>query len=256
MDGHRRPGERPFVRRSRPPIIEPRTSESDVKWLLLLLLAGALVGAGLFLPLGAWALAFVEWVREAGPLGLAAFVVAYVAATVLFLPGSALTLAAGFLWGPVGGLLVASPTSVLAASVAFLVGRTVAREAVAKRLGANERFAAIDRAIAREGGRFVLLLRLSPVFPFNLLNYALGLTSVPFGRYVLASFVGMLPGTFLFTYLGSLVTSAAELLAGRRPAAGAAGTALYWGGLAATVVATVLVTRAARRELAKSLAAG
>jgi uncharacterized membrane protein YdjX (TVP38/TMEM64 family) len=111
----------------------------------------------------------------------------------------------------------------------------------------------VDAAVAGQGFKVVLLLRLSPLFPFNLLNYALGLTRVRPRDYMLASLLGMLPGTVLYVYLGSLVTSVAQLTRGQRPEAGLSGQLLFWGGLAATVLVTVYVTRLARRALDATL---
>lgn len=215
--------------------------------------AGSVVLGFLVLPWSQWALLLVEWIRGAGALGVGVYAVAYAAATLLLLPGSILTLGAGFAYGPLWGTLLVSPVSVLAATLAFLLGRGILREWVSRRVEAYPRFKAIDEAIGESGFKIVLLLRLSPVFPFNLLNYALGLTRVSLRDYVLASFPGMLPGTFLYVYLGSLVTNATGLLSGKRPAAGAWGQALYWGGLAATLLVTILITRLARKALDKAL---
>lgn len=202
-----------------------------------------------FVPVGQTLLGLVAWMRNAGLAGIAVFALVYVVATVLMLPGSILTLGAGFAYGPVAGLLVASPASMLAAAVAFTLGRTVARGWVSRRVAANRKLAAIDEAVAQGGFKMVLLLRLSPIVPFNLLNYALGLTRMSLGRYVLASFIGMLPGTFLYVYLGSLVTSASQLLTAGATEKPPWAQALYWGGLLATVVVTVLITQRARRAL-------
>jgi pyruvate/2-oxoglutarate dehydrogenase complex dihydrolipoamide dehydrogenase (E3) component/uncharacterized membrane protein YdjX (TVP38/TMEM64 family) len=200
------------------------------------------------LPVDRWLLAFVTWVREAGASGAAVFVAAYVAACVLFLPGSILTLGAGFAYGVAAGTPLVWVAANLGAALAFVLGRTVARDAIAARVTRNPRFAAIDRAVGEQGLRIVLLTRLSPVFPFNLLNYAFGVTRVSFRDYVLGSLIGMLPGTVMYVYLGSLVTSLAELSSGR--GGGAAQQAFYFMGLAATVGVTVYVTRVARRALA------
>jgi uncharacterized membrane protein YdjX (TVP38/TMEM64 family) len=116
-----------------------------------------------------------------------------------------------------------------------------------------ERFGAVDAAVGREGFKIVMLLRLSPLFPFTLLNYALGLTRVRARDFVVASWIGMLPGTFLYVYLGSLLTSATELAAGGTPSSAPAGRLLYWGGLIATVLVAVFVTRIARNALSQSL---
>jgi len=223
---------------------------------LLLLAAGAAVVAALFvLPVGAWVAAISEWAREAGAAGALAFGAAYAAAVVLFLPGSAFTLAAGLVWGPIVGVAVAWPAASAGAALSFLAGRTVARGAVSRAVARRPRLAAVEEAIARDGFRLVFLLRLSPVFPFNLVNYAAAITPVRFRDFALATAIGILPGSFLYAYLGSVLGSAAALAAGERPDAGAAGQILFWGGLAATVVVTTLVTRTARRALARSLPA-
>jgi uncharacterized membrane protein YdjX (TVP38/TMEM64 family) len=219
------------------------------------LLVSAAAAALVFAPLNLWLPALATWVRDEGPVGMLAYAAAYVAAALLMLPGSVMTLGAGFAYGPVVGTLLASPVSVLAATLAFLLGRTVARDSVGRRIARHPRFAAVEQAISEDGFRTVLLLRLSPLFPFNLLNYSLGLTRVRLRDFVLASALGMLPGTVLFVYLGSLVTTASELVSGTRPAAGLVGQALYVAGFVATVAATALITRAARRGLDSRLAA-
>jgi uncharacterized membrane protein YdjX (TVP38/TMEM64 family) len=136
----------------------------------------------------------------------------------------------------------------LGACAAFLLSRTVARRAIERRIASSPRFAAIDRAIAREGRKIVTLLRLSPVFPFNLLNYALGLTQVRFVDYLLAM-VGILPGTILYVYTGKLAGDVAVLASGSSTPRGAGYYIVLGLGLLATVVVTTLVTRTARRAL-------
>ena len=224
------------------------------RWIPLAALAVGLVVAALTLPVNDWVLGLVEWVRAAGAAGVAVYAAVYVAATLLLLPGSVLTAGAGFAYGPLWGTLLVSPVSVLAASLAFVLGSTVARGWVARRMSAAPRFAAVDEAIGESGFKIVLLLRLSPLVPLNLLNYGLGLTRVRFRDYVLGSFLGMLPGTALYVYLGSLVTSASELLSGRSSEPTATGQALYWVGLVATLGVTVLVTRIAKRALDRAIA--
>ena len=213
----------------------------------------AIVAAVILLPVNEWLLALVERIRAMGGVGAAVFVVAYVAATVLLLPGSILTLGAGFAYGPVYGTLLVMLASNVGATLAFLLGRTVLRGWVARRIAGDARFSAVDAAVGAQGFRVVLLLRLSPLFPFNLLNYALGLTRVRLRDYVLASLLGMFPGTLLYVYLGSLVTSVTQLTSGQRPDSGPWGRVLFWGGLVATVAVTVLITRIARRALDSAL---
>jgi uncharacterized membrane protein YdjX (TVP38/TMEM64 family) len=210
----------------------------------------ALAVAAALLPVGHWASGFVERMRHAGAAGIALFGAIYLIAPLLLLPASVFTLGAGFLYGPLWGTLLVSPLSVAAAASAFLLGRTLARRVVKRRIAGDARFAAIDHAVGESGFRIVLLLRLSPVIPFNLLNYALGLTRVRFGTYLLASFIGMLPGTFLYVYLGSAATSAAQL---SQHTGGPASRAAFWAGIAATIAVVIILTRIARRALGRAL---
>lgn len=194
----------------------------------------------------------LDWVDALGPAGVAAFIAIYVLACVFMVPGSVLTLGAGAVFGVVKGSAIVSVASTLGATAAFLVGRHLARERVARWIAGDSRFLAIDQAVGREGWKIVGLTRLSPVFPFNLLNYAYGITSVRLRDYVLASWVGMFPATVMYVYLGSLAGSLATLGrhgGGRTPAQ----WALFGVGLLATVAVTVFVTRIAREALAKKI---
>lgn len=191
---------------------------------------------------------FLEWVQGIGPWGAVLFAAAYVPAAVLLVPGSLLTLGAGFVFGVAKGTVIVSLGSTAGAATAFLVGRSIAREWVAGRLAGRPKMAALARAVETEGFKIVLLTRLSPVLPFNLLNYAFGLTAVPFRTYVLASWIGMLPGTIMYVYLGSAASSLAALLSGEQPRS-TGQRVLFVLGLAATVAATIIVTRTARRAL-------
>lgn len=191
---------------------------------------------------------FAAWVERLGVWGPVVFIAGYALATVAFVPGSLLTLAAGAIFGLVKGTIVVFVAATLGASLAFLVSRHLARSVIEKKIAGNPRFAAIDQAVASHGGRLVFLLRLSPVFPFNLLNYALGLTKVRFVEYLIAS-VGMLPGTLLYVYYGKLAGDVAALASGAQVAKGPGYYAVLTLGLAATVVVTALVTRMARKAL-------
>lgn len=197
--------------------------------------------------------AFAEWVHGLGPLGPVAFMTGYAVATVAFVPGSLLTLAAGAVFGVGLGTLYALAGAILGASGAFLIARHVARAAFQRRVAGVPQFATIDRAISREGWKVVLLLRLSPVFPFNLLNYALGLTRIRFVDFLLAS-IGMIPGTLLYTYSGKVVGDIAALAAGQSPPRTGAYYLVLGLGLAATVAVTAVVTRVARQALAAATA--
>jgi uncharacterized membrane protein YdjX (TVP38/TMEM64 family) len=219
-----------------------------VKYVFAIGLGALLLEAVLVLPASQWAEQLVGWIHGAGAAGVVVYVGAYVTATLLLIPGSLLTAGAGLAYGPILGTLLVSPVSVTASMLAFLLGRTLARDWIAKRMARDARFAAIDEAIGRNGFKIVALLRLSPVVPFSVLNYALGLTRVGLRDFVLGSFVGMLPGTFLYVYLGSLVTTVSGLGADGGSASPAR-QGMYWAGLAATIVVTVVITRIARQAL-------
>ncbi|MGV3756486.1 MAG: TVP38/TMEM64 family protein [Verrucomicrobiota bacterium] len=177
------------------------------------------------------------------------FVLLYVLACVLLIPGSILTLGAGALFGVVKGSLIVSLAATLGATAAFLVGRHFARTWVKGKLAAHPKFAAIDQAVSRNGWQTVLLTRLSPAFPFTLLNYACGITHVPLKEYVLASWLGMLPGTVVFVYLGSLAKAGTQMET-KTPAQ----WALLIVGLIATIIVTWLITRRAKQALNTRLA--
>ena len=194
----------------------------------------------------------LDWVAGLGAWGPFIFIAIYIAACVLFIPGSILTLGAGVLFGVVKGSVIVSVAATLGASCAFLVGRYFTRQWVAKKIEGNPRFKAIDEAVAREGWKIVGLVRLSPIFPFNLLNYAFGLTQVSLRDYFFASWIGMMPGTVMYVYIGSLAGDLARLGAGERDRTVAEWT-LYVVGLIATVAVTVYVTKLARKALEKKV---
>jgi len=197
---------------------------------------------------GGYVQGFAAWVNGLGAWGPLVFVVGYVVATVAFVPGVLLTLAAGAIFGLGRGVLYVFVAATLGASAAFLVSRYVARAAIERRIAGNARFAAIDRAVGAQGRKIVFLLRLSPVFPFNLLNYALGLTRVRFADYLVAS-AGMVPGTILYVYYGKLIGDVSALAGGAAVEKGPGYYAVLVLGLAATVAVTTVVTRTARRAL-------
>jgi uncharacterized membrane protein YdjX (TVP38/TMEM64 family) len=228
-------------------------TKAAVRLLALLALVAAGVVALVLLPVKEYLAQFVEWVRGLGWWGPLVFGAAYSVAA-LVIPGSFLTLAGGFAFGVVLGTVVISLASVTTASLAFWLARTVARRWVEAKVAANPRFRAIDQAVAENGFKIVLLTRLSPVFPFTLLNYAFGLTKVRFRDYLVASWLGMLPGTVLYVYLGSTVRELADLAAGNVEQTPAQ-KVFFWAGLAVTVVVTVLVTRIARNALKQAVPA-
>ncbi len=191
----------------------------------------------------------LAWISGLGPLGPLIFIALYIVVCVLLLPGSIPTLGAGVVFGVVKGSVVVSIGSTLGATCAFLIGRYLARNWVSGKIVGNEKFKAIDEAVGTEGWKIVLLTRLSPIFPFNLLNYAFGLTKVSLKHYFFASWVGMIPGTIMYVYVGSLAGDLAKLGAGQRTRT-TGEWILYGVGLLATLGVTVFVTRIARKALA------
>ena len=190
------------------------------------------------------------WIRNLGPTGVVAFVVVYNLATLLFIPGSLLTLGGGVLYGVFWGSVYVVMAAILGATIAFLTGRYFARNWVSQQLQGHPRFQAIDAAVAREGLKIVLLTRLSPVFPFNLVNYAFGVTCVSVRDYTLGS-LGIVPGTVMYVYLGALVGDIALL--GMPQEMGLQARIFQWCikivGLIATVAVALSMTRIAKKAL-------
>jgi uncharacterized membrane protein YdjX (TVP38/TMEM64 family) len=191
---------------------------------------------------------FASWVEGLGVWAPVVFITGYALFVAALIPGSVLTIAGGAIFGLGAGTAYVFAGAVLGSIGGFLIARYLARGWVEQRIESDERFAAIDRAVAANGLKITFLLRLSPVFPFSFLNYALGLTRVSFRDYALASF-GMLPGTLLYVYYGKLAGDVASAAAGAAQD-DTAGLVLNLLGLAATIAVTVSVTRIARRALA------
>ncbi len=229
---------------------QEKSKSSVVKLIVLAVIVIGLFMVAKFLPVEQWLKSFNDWVSHMGVAGIFIFIAAYAVATVLLLPGSVLTIGAGFAFGFWKGFLAVSGGATLGAALAFLVARFIARDKIEAMAKGNEKFQRIDGAIGKQGAKLVFLLRLSPVIPFNLSNYFYGLTDVKFWPYVLASWLGMMPGTFLYVYLGSAGKAAASAAGG-----GAAHGWQYWTllgvGLAATIAVTVWVTKIARDALKK-----
>jgi uncharacterized membrane protein YdjX (TVP38/TMEM64 family) len=200
---------------------------------------------------GAYIQPFAQWVDGLGFWGPAAFVLGYAIAVVAFVPASLLTLGAGAIFGIAHGVIYVFVAATVGSCLAFLVSRYLARSAVERKLEGKPKFSAIDRAVEAEGLKIVFLLRLTPVVPFNLLNYALGLTRVRFADYAIAS-VGMLPGTLLYVYSGKLAGDVAAVAGNPAVARGWGYYSLLALGLAATLAVTMVVTRSARRALAEA----
>lgn len=194
----------------------------------------------------------LQWVNGLGALGGVVFIAIYIIATLAFLPAAILTLGAGVIFGVIWGSLYVFIGATLGAVAAFLVGRYLARGWVKQKISSYKKFANIDQAVSKEGLKIVFLIRLSPLFPFNLLNYALGVTSVSLKDYFLAS-VGMIPGTIMYVYLGHLAGDLALIGNKSQPD----NMILHWViqiiGLIATIAVTVYVTKIAKKALKEEI---
>jgi uncharacterized membrane protein YdjX (TVP38/TMEM64 family) len=226
-----------------------------IKIIMLVIMIMGLIMGTIFLPVKEWLVKILEWTGQLGFWGPVIVAVLYIVACILFLPGSVLTLGTGFVFKLLVGTITVSIGSTLGACAAFLIGRTVARGWISGKVAENEKFAAIDNAVGLQGFKIVFLTRLSPIFPFNMLNYAFGLTNVSFGKYALASWIGMIPGTIMYVYFGATLRSLADAATGNVET-GTAGEIFFWFGLAATIAVTVFVTRVARRSLKQAVPAG
>jgi uncharacterized membrane protein YdjX (TVP38/TMEM64 family) len=236
--------------------IDDASMRGAVKITIGLVAVIAILVAARWLGVGGALRSLLEWISSLGAIAPVVFIAAYIMACVLFIPGSIMTIGSGILFGVFRGSIYVSIGATAGATLAFLIGRYFARDWVAAKLAGNSTFNEIDAAVGREGWKIVGLTRLSPVFPFNLLNYAYGLTRVSLRDYVIASWIGMLPGAVMYTYIGSLIGDLTRL--GNTPTARPAG---FWilnvVGFAATVGVAFYAARIARRALAqKRLAQG
>ncbi len=194
------------------------------------------------------------WVKDLGAIGVLAYLVIYNLATVLLIPGSLLTLGGGAIYGVFWGSIYVFIAATLGATFAFLLGRYVAQDWVSQKIRGNASFNAIAAAVAQDGFKIVLLTRLSPIFPFTLLNYAFGVTQVSLKDYILGS-VGMVPGTILYVYLGSLAGDLTSISA--QQSLNAEAQTAQWViriiGLVSTIAVTIYITRIAKKALAQSV---
>jgi uncharacterized membrane protein YdjX (TVP38/TMEM64 family) len=190
----------------------------------------------------------LQWINSLGAIGGIVFIGIYIIATLAFLPAALLTLGAGVIFGVIWGSIYVFIGATLGAIAAFLGGRYLAQGWVKEKISSYKKFAIIDKAVSKEGLKIVLLVRLSPLFPFNLLNYAFGITSVSFQDYLIGS-VGMIPGTIMYVYFGSLVGDIALIGSKNQPG----NIILHWViqimGLIATIAVTVYVTKIAKKAL-------
>ena len=195
------------------------------------------------LPIADWLGRFQSWVHDLGFAGYVLYALVYAACCVLFVPASILTLGAGALYGLGVGVGVVLVGATLGATLSFLLARTLLRRRIESMTQGNALFRALDRAIGKEGAKIVFLVRLAPIFPFTYINYAFGLTGIPTASYVVASFFGMIPGTFAYVYLGSAAAGAAS------GDADATRKVIQIAGAVFALVVTIFVARLATRAI-------
>jgi uncharacterized membrane protein YdjX (TVP38/TMEM64 family) len=216
------------------------------KIFVALLIIAAIVAAWHFLPVNEWLKHFQTYVRGLGALGYIVYIAVFAICVVAFIPASILTLGAGAIFGFVGGTIVVIVGATIGATLAFLLARTIMRKRIEAMTASNAKFRALDRAIASEGMKIVFLVRLAVVFPFTWVNYAFGLTAIPLWRYVLATFLGIIPATAAFVFASSAATKVAT-----------GGTTsitkiVYIAGGIVAVIVSVLIGRIATRAIRRA----
>ncbi len=217
-----------------------------LKVILAIVLIAAFFIAVRLLPLGQWIETFQAWVKDLGPVGYLVYILAYVVVCVTFLPASPLTIGAGAIFGFVEGAIVVIIGATLGATASFLLGRTIMRRKIEAMAANNAKFRALDRAIAREGGKIVFLVRLAPIFPFAYINFAFGLTGVRLLSYIVATFFGIIPVTLAFVYIADAATrtATADMDTTR--------LIINIAGVVVAILVTAFVTRVALRAIRKA----
>lgn len=221
-------------------------SKQVLKIVAALLIVAAVIVLFHILPVATWLRHFQTYVRGLGALGYVVYIVVYAACVVAFVPASILTLGAGAIFGFVGGTIVVVIGATIGATMSFLLARTFMRKRIEAMTATNAKFRALDRAIAAEGMKIVFLVRLAVVFPFTYINYAFGLTAIPLGRYVLATFVGILPATAAFVFVSSAATNAATT------STSSVTKIVYIAGGIIAVIVSVLIGRIATKAIRRA----
>jgi uncharacterized membrane protein YdjX (TVP38/TMEM64 family) len=219
-----------------------------VKVVIGVAVVAALIAAIRFLPIKEWLTDFQTYVRGLGALGYVVYALVYAVCVVFFVPASILTVGAGVIFGLIPGTIVVVCGATLGATLAFLLARTVLRKRIEKMTEGNPKFAALDRAITREGAKIAFLVRLAVVFPFTYINYALGLTGVTLRTFFLTTLIGITPATFAFVYIGAAAKEAATTANNTKLAV------FIIGGIAALAVSVFvgrIATKAINGEVAK-----
>jgi len=221
--------------------------------ILLVIIAALIVGIVVF-KIQKYIPVALNYIAKLGVWGGVIFVAIYVVATVCFIPGSLLTLGGGFVFKLKWGVFLVWLGATIGATLAFLLGRTALRSWIAEKVQQYPRFRAVDAAVNKRGWVIVLLLRLTPILPFNLLNYALALTDVKFLQYFLPTAFGMIPGTTLYVYFGSLASDIADIAAGHVGPSLTVQIIIWVASGVGIIVTVVVITIFAKREMNKALA--
>ena len=210
---------------------------------------GSVIGYVLWqYPIGMYLPVFIQRVQNLELSGYLLYVIVSAIGTAMFFPGSIFVMGAGFVWGVAYGTLIASASLTISAALTFYIGRYIARDWVKKMVNQNTRLKQLDTGVMKSGFKFVFLIRLSPAFPFTLFNYSFGSTGVRFGDYILATWLGMIPGTIMYVYIGSIITEIAQIASGNLSLSN---TISYYKalGLIAAVAAIIYISRSAYRIL-------
>ena len=214
------------------------------KWFLLLFFISLIVVCQIKFEIIQKVPNIIEKTASSGPVGYLGFILIYIVSTVMMLPGSPLTFTAGALFGFWKGLILVSLSSTLGATCAFMVSRYLMRKSIEKRVLKNKKFQSIDNEINEQGWKIVILARLSPIIPFFLLNYALGITKIRFIHFIFASWIGMIPGTIVYVLMG---TMGGAFINGKK-------SSFEWVLLGIGLIATILVTLLISKIIKKSQA--
>jgi uncharacterized membrane protein YdjX (TVP38/TMEM64 family) len=220
------------------------------RFVILSVLVVVLAVLGRVLPIRGWLLSLFSALRDAGPFGVFLFILTYTPGAVFFIPSAMFTFAAGFTYGPLWGALIAIPGIALSSCIIFMLARTVLRKPVEQWLRGDPRIRAVDHLLTRFGPKAVILLRFSPLSPFNILNFAFGLTGMKPLHYFVATSIGAAPGAIFYAQLGALTPHLDELASGRIPAGGQLQTYYLGFGICLTLVVAIWLGRLAKRALA------
>jgi len=201
-------------------------------------------------PIGRYLPILIDWILNQGLIGYIVYISVFAIGTAMFFPGSIFVMGAGYIWGIAVGSIVASISLTLSAAIAFIFGRYIARDWIANKVSQSQKLGKLDVGVANSGFKIIFLIRLSPIFPFTLFNYAYGSTGVKFRNYILGTWLGMIPGTVMYVYFGSFITEIAQVASGQSPFSD--GINYYKTiGFIISVAVTIIIAKFAHRTLSR-----